>query len=254
MLSKDNNNNVKKSLKRTRTSESEGVKDDAHSAAKPSAFAQALSKVLSRPVAASTKGSDGSSSSLMLSAPSGSAVTKVRVAKSSSGSGGVLAKRHTALQKLQEKEAAAAAISRQRKKELRNRRQAINVDPKQSPPDFERMLRKVATKGVVALFNAIAQHQKAVDTIADKEGVGDKIAASKRPGSIVKAVAAQQSSFLDLLRTTTQKEATKKVEETSKSKATSGGDLFKSRHSRQEEEEEEELEYEDDDGDGEAEF
>jgi len=253
MLSKDNNNNLKKSLKRTRTSEV--VKDDAPSAAKPaSAFAQALSKVLSRPVAASTKGSDGSSSSLMLSAPSGSAVTKVRVAKSSSGSGGVLAKRHTALQKLQEKEAAAAAISRQRKKELRNRRQAINVDPKQSPPDFERMMRKVATKGVVALFNAIAQHQKAVDTIADKEGVGDKIAASKRPGSIVKAVAAQQSSFLDLLRTTTQKEATKKVEETSKSKATSGGDLFKSRHSRQEEEEEEELEYEDDDGDDEAEF
>ena len=84
-------------------------------------------------------------------------------------------------------------------------------------------------------------------------GVGDKIAASKRPGSIVKAVAAQQSSFLDLLRTTTQKEATKKVEETLKSKATSG-DLFKSRQSRQEEEEEDELEYEDDDGDDEAEF
>lgn len=251
MLSKDNNN-LKKSLKRTRTPEVVEEKDEAKKPA--SAFAQALSKVLSRPVSASTKGSDGSSSSsLMLSAPSGSAVTKSRVAKSS-GSGGVLAKRHTALQKLQEKEAAAAAISRQRKKELRNRRQAINVDPKQSPPDFERMMRKVATKGVVALFNAIAQHQKAVDTIADKEGVGDKIAASKRPGSIVKAVAAQQSSFLDLLRTTTQKEATKKVEETSKSKATSGGDLFKSRQSRQEEEEEDELEYEDDDGDDEAEF
>ena len=250
MLSKDNNN-LKKSLKRTRTPEVVEEKDEAQ---KPSsAFAQALSKVLSRPVSASTKGSDGSSSSsLMLSAPSGSAVTKSRVTKSS-GSGGVLAKRHTALQKLQEKEAAAAAISRQRKKELRNRRQAINVDPKQSPPDFERMMRKVATKGVVALFNAIAQHQKAVDTIADKEGDGDKIAASKRPGSIVKAVAAQQSSFLDLLRTTTQKEATKKVEETSKSKATSG-DLFKRRQSRQEEEEEDELEYEDDDGDDEAEF
>ena len=251
MLSKDNNN-LKKSLKRTRTPEVVEEKDEAQKPA--SAFAQALSKVLSRPVSASTKGSDGSSSSssLMLSAPSGSAVTKSRVAKSS-GSGGVLAKRHTALQKLQEKEAAAAAISRQRKKELRNRRQAINVDPKQSPPDFERLMRKVATKGVVALFNAIAQHQKAVDTIADKEGVGDKIAASKRPGSIVKAVAAQQSSFLDLLRTTTQKEATKKVEETLKSKATSG-DLFKSRQSRQEEEEEDELEYEDDDGDDEAEF
>jgi hypothetical protein len=166
----------------------------------------------------------------------------------------VLAKRHTALQKLQEKEAAAAAISRQRKKELRNRRQAINVDPKHSPPDFERMLRKVATKGVVALFNAIAQHQKVVDSIADKEGVGDKIAASKRPGSIVKAVAAQQSSFLDLLRTTTQKEASKKNEESTvtKMKPNSSGDLFKSRRSKQEEEEE--LEYEDDDGDDEAEF
>jgi hypothetical protein len=242
--------NSMKSLKRTRvdSEEKNETKEEAAKSSK-SSFAQALSKVLSRPVNVSTKVSDDmTSSSLTLSKPSGNLVAK------KSSSGGVLAKRHTALQKLQEKEAAAAAISRQRKKELRNRRQAINVDPKHSPPDFERMLRKVATKGVVALFNAIAQHQKVVDSIADKEGVGDKIAASKRPGSIVKAVAAQQSSFLDLLRTSTQKEASKKNEEStvSKMKPNSSGDLFKSRRSKQEEEEE--LEYEDDDGDDEAEF
>jgi len=233
----------KLSLKRSRSDDFKQNESLSKSATESSSFAQALSKVLSRSITTTSTVSHDTKS------------TKLTLSSDKSGSR-VLAKRHTALQKLQEKEAAAAAISRQRKKDLRNRRQAINVDPKQSPPDFERMLRKVATKGVVALFNAIAQHQKAVDSIADTESASDKIAASKRPGSVVKAVAAQQSSFLDLLRTTTQKEATKKGEEESnalKTKATLSEELFKRRKS-QKEEDEEELEYENDEGDDEAEF
>lgn len=251
-MEKTNSKPLKKlSLKRSRSDDLKNSSSDTNEesllkksgATESSSFAQALSKVLSRSITTTSTVSHDTKS------------TKLTLSGEKSGNR-VLAKRHTALQKLQEKEAAAAAISRQRKKDLRNRRQAINVDPKQSPPDFERMLRKVATKGVVALFNAIAQHQKAVDSIADTEGAGDKIAASKRPGSVVKAVAAQQSSFLDLLRTTTQKEATKKGEEETnalKTKATLSGDLFKSRKS-QKEEDEEELEYENDEGDDEAEF
>lgn len=103
----------------------------------------------------------------------------------------VLSKRHTAMQKLVEaKEKESKDLGKVRK-ERKALRKAHNLDPLRAPPEFEKQLKKVATKGVVALFNAIAKHQHAVaEAERNAEKTSDK----------VRAVSAQQKSFLDLLK------------------------------------------------------
>jgi hypothetical protein len=106
----------------------------------------------------------------------------------------VLSKRHTTLQKLQEKHEQEFAEAKKLRKQRKLARGAHNVDPRAMAPEFEKQLRKVATKGVVALFNAIAKHQKAVQDAEASVGAG------ARTTQRAKAVAGQQKSFLDLLR------------------------------------------------------
>jgi hypothetical protein len=106
----------------------------------------------------------------------------------------VLAKRRTA----QEKHADRAAIAAREEKKLRKSRKKLRklhlVAPAPQGSDFERQLRKVATKGVVALFNAISKHQRTIETATDDV---------TKPSAKAAVVATQNKSFLELLRKST---------------------------------------------------
>jgi len=115
--------------------------------------------------------------------------------------GAVLAKRHTAGAKA---EAAARAVSRARRVAAAARRAraaARNALPSASTADSERALRRIATKGVVALFNAISKHQRATE--AALEGSEGRTAA-------VAAVSGKQAGFLGLLAGATAAVASKR--------------------------------------------
>ena len=78
----------------------------------------------------------------------------------------VLAKRKTAMMKEMEgKQGDTERLKRQRV-EKRAEREKQLVVPDHTSADFERQLRKLATRGVVALFNAVAKSKKEA---ADKE-------------------------------------------------------------------------------------
>ena len=78
----------------------------------------------------------------------------------------VLAKRKTTMMKEMEgKQGDAERLKRQRI-EKRAEREKQLVVPDHTSADFERQLRKLATRGVVALFNAVAKSKKEA---ADKE-------------------------------------------------------------------------------------
>jgi hypothetical protein len=105
--------------------------------------------------------------------------------------GAVLAKRRTAGEKAM---AAVAAETRARRTAAARRRARVaarNAQPGAATLDAERALRRVATKGVVALFNAISKHQRATEAALD-ESTGRTAA--------VAAVSGKQAGFLGLLQ------------------------------------------------------
>jgi hypothetical protein len=137
----------------------------APSAPAPNGFAQAMQKVLSR---------------------------ELHVG---STAGAVLAKRHTAAEKA---EAAARALAKALRVRSASRHARVverNALPSALSGDAERDLRRMATKGVIALFNAVAKHQHATQ-VALAEPAERTARAHK--------VGAAQASFLDLLRDTTR--------------------------------------------------
>jgi len=104
--------------------------------------------------------------------------------------GAVLSKRHTAGEKAL---SAARAETRARRAAAAQRRARVaarNALPSAATLDAERALRRVATKGVVALFNAISKHQRATEEAL--EGSAGRTAA-------VSAVTGRQADFLGLL-------------------------------------------------------
>jgi hypothetical protein len=112
-----------------------------------------------------------------------------------SASGAVLAKRHTAAEKA---EAAARALAKALRARSASRHARVaerNALPSALSGDAERELRRMATKGVIALFNAVAKHQHATQA-ALAEPAERAVRAHK--------VGAAQASFLDLLRDTTR--------------------------------------------------
>ena len=144
----------------------------------------------------------------------GSALSKILSRDIGNKKTPVLSKRHTALQKLQEQEKLQQLLLKKQNKQKKILRKVHNLDPRQAAPDFERQLRKVATKGVVALFNAIAKHQHSVE-IAEQE--------ANRTSEKVKIVAAKQASFLDLLKTGVQEQGKPTMSSTTTTLSSSKG-------------------------------
>jgi hypothetical protein len=157
------------SKKRTRVPDvdvnvSKSVLDKASSEPAPNGFASAMSKILSREL-------------------------HVKNPKA----GPVLAKRHTAAEKAAAIERAALVAARARTAAKRAAAALRNVAPSARTLDAERALRRVATAGVVALFNAITRHQRGVEAVIDEP-------TSRKKSRVIKAVAEKQQTFIELLR------------------------------------------------------
>ena len=129
---------------------------------------------------------------------------RVAAAASGSGSGVILAKRKTKQLKL-------IAEARKEAREAKKKRKAKLVLAARSTPlvvaeftEKERQLRKVATQGVVALFNAIKEHQGLLKSGGAANGGteerDDRRSASAVADSITNAKAASGDDFLDMLR------------------------------------------------------
>eukprot|EP00794_Sanderia_malayensis_P018183 gene18183-19997_t len=112
---------------------------------------------------------------------------------------------------LESEEAHEKHESAKRKAELREKNHVI---PDRSNAEKEVILRKIGTKGVVKLFNAVTKHQKETESKLKKAstiGKKDKILES-----------VSQSSFLDMLKTdsASKDSSTQKKETTQKKKDT----------------------------------
>ncbi|KAI8391612.1 Rrp15p-domain-containing protein [Radiomyces spectabilis] len=82
------------------------------------------------------------------------------------------------------------------KKALRSKGRVI---PDYTTFEYEKRLRKVATRGVVKLFNAILTQQKATDVAVSRASDNHKTLASLEKAKSVSTMS--KSSFLDLLKT-----------------------------------------------------
>jgi hypothetical protein len=111
--------------------------------------------------------------------------------------GPVLAKRHTAAEKAAAAARAAAAEARERAKAARARAASRNARPTPLTGDAEKALRRIATAGVVTLFNAITRHQRGVEAVLEEAPAAG---GRRRRSRLLAAVADKQRSFIDLLR------------------------------------------------------
>eukprot|EP01138_Halocafeteria_seosinensis_P006822 gb/GECG01006975.1/.p1 GENE.gb/GECG01006975.1/~~gb/GECG01006975.1/.p1 ORF type:complete len:247 (+),score=51.48 gb/GECG01006975.1/:1-741(+) len=140
---------------------------------------------------ANTESQEGSSNEQESSAFHG-AVQKV-LSRELHAPNPVLAKRHTASLKAS---SADQKEKREAQKDIQTRKQRRRqnlVKPSVLQQGHERKLRRVATRGVVALFNAIRKHQKTASLTEEEE---DKLAFHKNK------MEEQKSGFLDLLKST----------------------------------------------------
>jgi hypothetical protein len=110
-------------------------------------------------------------------------------------SGAVLSKRRTAAEKAEAAERALAKALRVRSAARHAKVVELNVLPGAASEGGERDLRRMATKGVIALFNAVAKHQHATQ-VALAEPAERAVRAQR--------VSTSQASFLDLLRDSTR--------------------------------------------------
>lgn len=130
----------------------------------------------------------------------GSVMTKI-LSRSIDKPAAVLAKRKTAKEKIVALEKSEKKKQREARLEKKSERQKFNVLSKPQDADFERQLRKVGTRGVIAFFNAVAKHQKVTtDAIESVDKTSQKVAIASHA----------QASFLDLLKQSTTAAATGK--------------------------------------------
>jgi Rrp15p len=123
----------------------------------------------------------------------GAALSKVlsRELHASEAAGPVLAKRRTAAAKLAAAEREQTIALRKKAAEKKAAAAARNVLPSAATADAEKELRRVATKGVVALFNAITRHKREVEAVVE-----EPIKRRDKVANLRKA----QASFLDLIK------------------------------------------------------
>ena len=107
----------------------------------------------------------------------------------------VLTKRKTREMKELEAERQARRAEKRLRDEKKRRRLVGMTKPEVNDMSFERKLRKIATRGVVVLFNAIQTHQQSGKLSA---GDAEQRAAKARAKADLKEVS--KESFLDLLK------------------------------------------------------
>jgi hypothetical protein len=118
----------------------------------------------------------------------------------------VLAKRKTAEMQLQ-----AAAVKERREAKLlaveqKAKRQKHMVKPSALTSTHERHLRKTATKGVVALFNAVRKYQSEKSAITEQAGMSKKlsaaaaVAAMRAASKAVGDVDQEREAFIKMLK------------------------------------------------------
>lgn len=132
-----------------------------------------------------------------------SALSKLLSTRVDEGESAVLSKRKAIERKLEDErlEKRARAIVRTEIKELR---EASHQPASFETANEERLLRKIATRGVVQLFNAVHQHQVAKEK-AQKEKEEEKGKKDIKPAGAAKPALADmksvsKSSFLELLK------------------------------------------------------
>lgn len=121
-------------------------------------------------------------------------LTRELKVSTSQGGSVVLAKRHTAAQKAEAAERAAAKAVRLKTALRRSQVRSRNDLPGALDKVKERDFRRVATKGVIALFNAVARHQHEAEKALGEPG--DRV-------NRVAKVASSRTSFLNILQETT---------------------------------------------------
>jgi hypothetical protein len=99
----------------------------------------------------------------------GDAMSKILQQNVAEDAAPILAKRTTARMREIQNEKNEIKKDRVGAAEKREKERKDNVVPSHATATKDRQLRKIATKGVVALFNAIAKHQHQTGKIPDKE-------------------------------------------------------------------------------------
>jgi hypothetical protein len=133
----------------------------------------------------------------------GNIMSKILKTSSTDPKAPILAKRRAVERKIQDEKLENRARKLVRR-ELREARDAAHIVPDMSTANAEKTLRKVATRGVVQLFNAVNTHQVNKEK-AEKAVQAAKEAKRAKPTSVkektsedVKALS--KASFLELLK------------------------------------------------------
>lgn len=92
-------------------------------------------------------------------------------------------------------EAKARAVLRRQKLEAKDSARQVKADFSQA--NYEKLLKKVATKGVVQLFNAIQQHQVMKEKLAKEKAAA---AGSRKSEVATQIKQISKTSFLDMLK------------------------------------------------------
>ena len=149
--------------------------------------------------------SDTQSSADEVSGNMGNIMSKILRTSSTDPKTPILAKRRAVERKIQDEKLEHRARKLVRR-ELREARDAAHIIPEMSTANLEKILRKVATRGVVQLFNAVNTHQVNKEK-AEKAAQIAKEAKRSKPTNLVKektlftdVKALSKASFLELLK------------------------------------------------------
>lgn len=124
----------------------------------------------------------------------------------------VLSGRKTALMKQMQEHQKEAKVQELKRLEKKRRIEAKMIRPQENNIEFERQLRKLATKGVVALFNAVAKAKKEIADAEQQEKTKSEAAIekAKEDSSVTKSLLQTRETKGSLKTESTNSE--KKVE------------------------------------------
>jgi len=131
----------------------------------------------------------------------------------------VLAKRKTKIMKDIEATELEEKTVKETAKERRKKRQQQLSIPDHTTMDYERQLRKIGTRGVVTLFNAIAKHQREIAALRDENGSdNDELATQNLSKNAFIEMLKTSKNPNSITKTMKQQQKQKKTEENEKSK------------------------------------
>jgi len=123
----------------------------------------------------------------------------------------VLAKRKTTQMKAIENDRLDRAALRDKRLKRKEQRDKQLVTPDMKTADHERQLKRIATRGVVALFNAIAKAKRESSAVAEDEERKNLAERAAISGEEIRRMT--QTNFLDMLKGSKERETTLKKDE-----------------------------------------